>query len=90
LLECLPALNQAVLLYEFRRDFTTVFSESYHQKAQPDRTCWVGTNGWKENTTQANPYSKPRLGQNFAGEVIAEREDDHDQKPEKSGADEDR
>lgn len=33
--------------------------------------------------------SKPRLGQNLAGEVIAQREDQHDRQPEEAGADED-
>jgi len=33
--------------------------------------------------------SKPRLRQNFAGEVIAQRENDHNQEPEKSRGDED-
>jgi len=39
--------------------------------------------------SKGSPHSKPRLRQNFASEVIAQRKNDHDQKQKKSRADED-
>ncbi len=39
--------------------------------------------------TQASLRSKPRLRQNFAGEIIAQGEDQQNRQPEKAGANED-